>query len=406
MRIGRTLPPAAAPLTLKTILCGLRGLMDGQAAVERFSSSLRKHFQMRYCFLVSSGAAALAIILKAARQLQPHRNLVLIPAYTCHSVPASIKRAGLDICPCDIDPATLDFDRQKLAGTILKYRERLLAVVPTHLFGLPADVEGIKKIIAQDNILVVEDAAQAMGSKGARGYLGCLGDVGFFSLGRGKAFSAMGGGVIITNDKKLAAEIAGQVDRCAEPSLFKILRSVAVTLFVFCFSRPALFWLPKSMPFLRLGETIYDTAFEMDQLSPFQAGLAAGWEDRLDHAQSERQANACFWMRAMHSLGSVNGIKFPTCMPNLIRYPLYLEKNKVREALLNKSNRQGLGIMGAYPGAVTQIAQLQKELAGFDSVKAQQVARALVTLPTHSWMTAMDRHRIAAALSEAAAHTG
>jgi perosamine synthetase len=394
MRIGRTIPPASAPLALKTVYSGLKGLMDPQAAIDRFKRSICRHFQVRYCFLVSSGAAALTIILRAARKLQPSRNLVLIPAYTCYSVPSAIKRAGLDICLCDIDPATLDFDRAALSAIVRVHKERLLAVVPTHLFGMPADVVGSKRIIGQD-VRLIEDAAQAMGSRGPQGFLGCSGDAGFFSLGRGKAFSTMGGGIIVTNQIPLADEIERQVERRPQPGVFKVLRCMAVSLFVVFFSRPALFWLPRSMPFLHLGETIYDPAFEILKWSAFQAGLAVDWEERLAAAQSDRETNAEFWLHTLRCLAPLKPPKMSAGMTNFIRYPLYVNDGNVRRALLNMSDRFGLGLMGGYPEPVACIPQLRRELSGFDTPNALKVAKMLVTLPTHSWLTPADRRRIA-----------
>jgi perosamine synthetase len=404
MHIGRTLPPASAPLALKTIYLGLKGLMDQQAAIDRFKRSICRHFHVRHCFLVSSGAAALTIVLRAARKLQPSRDLVLIPGYTCYSVPAAIKRAGLDICPCDIDPDTLDFDRTSLSAAVRVHKERLLAVVPTHLFGMPADVAAIRRIIGQDAVCLVEDAAQAMGSKGPQGFLGCSGDAGFFSLGRGKAFSTMGGGIIVTNQKPLADEIERQIERCPQPGLFKILRCMAVSLFVVCFSRPTLFWLPRSMPFLHLGETVYDPAFEILKWSAFQAGLAVDWEERLTAAQFDRKVNAEFWLRTLCGPAPLKRLKMPAGRTNFIRYPLYIRNGNVRRALLSMSDRFGLGLMGGYPEPVTHIPQLHRELSGFDTPNARKVAKMLVTLPTHSWLTPADRHRIAEVVFKALSH--
>lgn len=115
MRIGRTLPPAAAPIYPKEIISGLKGLLRGRLELKRFESELRKYFGVKYCFFVSSGRAALTLILQALKDLHPDRDEVLIPAYTCYTVPSAIVRAGLKVKLCDIDPKTLDFDFDELA---------------------------------------------------------------------------------------------------------------------------------------------------------------------------------------------------------------------------------------------------------------------------------------------------
>ena len=110
MHIGRTLPPAASPIYPRDIISGLKGLLCRQQELERFRSELKEYFGVKHCFLVSSGKAAFTLILQALRDIHPDRDEVLIPAFTCYSVPSSIVRAGLKIKLCDIDTETLDFN--------------------------------------------------------------------------------------------------------------------------------------------------------------------------------------------------------------------------------------------------------------------------------------------------------
>ncbi len=399
MHIGRTLPPAAAPLGLRDIINGLRGMLHPTAAIAAFERSIRRFFRTDYCFTVSSGAAALTLILRAARELAPSRDIVIVPAYTCYSVPASVKRAGLEIHPCDIDPHTLDFDHKQLARTLQMKADRVLAVVPTHLFGFPADVNRVRQLIGKAPIFVIEDAAQAMGAVDFTGSLGLSGDIGFFSLGRGKAFSTMGGGIIITNHKVLGIGVAQQVGQSPEPGILQTARTVLMALFVYGLSVPALFWLPKAMPFLGIGETVYDPDFSISHFSGFQAGLAQGWEKRLANFQERRKRNAQHWRSVIAHLPNMVELDYPDFMSNLIRFPLALDQSGRRKALLENSERRGLGIMPGYPDAITHISQLRQEMVGYDCPQARRTAKSLVTLPVHSWVGAGDRARIAAELT-------
>jgi len=114
MRIGRTLPPAASPIYPRDILSGIKGVFRGKRELNRFQSELKEYFGVKHCFLVSSGKAALTLILKALHKIHPDRDEVLIPAFTCYSVPSAIVRAGLKVRLCDISPDTLDFDFNQL----------------------------------------------------------------------------------------------------------------------------------------------------------------------------------------------------------------------------------------------------------------------------------------------------
>src|SRR5438309_5372822 len=118
MRIGRTLPPAATPIGITEIASGVFGMLHGQKELERFQSELKQHFGVKHCFLVSSGKAAFALALLALKELFPDRDEVLIPAFTCFSVPSSVVRAGLRIRLCDLHPDSLDFDFAQLSAML------------------------------------------------------------------------------------------------------------------------------------------------------------------------------------------------------------------------------------------------------------------------------------------------
>src|SRR4029078_11221028 len=127
----------------------------------RLIQELKAKFSAREVFLVSSGKAALTVILKALAASSGRRR-VIIPAYTCFSVPSAIVKAGLEVVLCDVAPETLDFNFAQLESVI---GEDVLCVVSTHLFGRPADVDRVKPLCEGKGIVVVEDAAQAMGGQ-------------------------------------------------------------------------------------------------------------------------------------------------------------------------------------------------------------------------------------------------
>jgi len=125
MRIGRTLPPAASPIPLIDILRAFPACLHPNSPVSRFEREIRQEFDSKYCFLLSSGKAALTIILLALKKIYPDRSQVVIPAFTCYSVPAAVKRAGLKIRLCDLAPSSLDLDQQQLKKIIAKDKQVL-----------------------------------------------------------------------------------------------------------------------------------------------------------------------------------------------------------------------------------------------------------------------------------------
>ena len=401
MRIKRTLPPAAAPITIEDLFKGFKGLFRGQTEIENFKSDIKKHFQVRHCFLLSSGKAALTAILQSLQQISPDRDEVLIPAFTCYSVPSAIVRAGLKVRLCDVDPATLDFDFNKLRIN-LKKKDKLLAVVCPHLFGLPANLDKVKELLSDPQITIIEDAAQAMGGVTNQSYLGTLGHVGFFSLGRGKAFSTVEGGLIVTDSAKLAKKIKNRIQKLTPQSVDNKVQLIVYTLALSIFMYPSLFWLPKSMPGLRLGGTIYDPQFPMKKFSPFQAGLARNWQKRLTSFQNDRQQNVLYWIKELKRFPWLKPISLINRSINrtfpLLRLPVLVQNVFLRDALLEVSDKRGLGIMPSYPEPIDKIDGLGFEHNGQAFLGAKECACRLVTFPVNSFVSPKDRQRIVKSL--------
>ncbi|MCF8096018.1 MAG: DegT/DnrJ/EryC1/StrS family aminotransferase [Desulfobacteraceae bacterium] len=400
MRIQRTLPPAAAPITINDIFNGIKGLRRGQAEIENFKADIRKKFRVRHCFFVSSGKAALTLILHALHRFSPDRDEVLIPAFTCFSVPSAIVRAGLKGRLSDVDPATLDFDFRAFRNA-LNPKEKLLAVVSPHLFGLPANIDKLQDLLNDSGVAVIEDAAQAMGEELGGKPLGTLGDIGFFSLGRGKAFSTVEGGVIVTNSDQLADALQPVIQKLVGQSRGRPLKIAAYALALSALTKPSLFWLPKSVSGLKLGETIYDPHFPIHPYSPFQAGLARNWQKRLAAFQAARRESVLHWIKI---LADYPWLK-PVCLENdyikdpipLIRLPVRVQNSRLRDAMLDISKRRGLGIMPSYPTPVGEIKELGLVNNG-QFPGARQCADDLVTFPVHGFVSPGDRRRIVAGL--------
>src|SRR5262245_51625724 len=202
MRIGRTLAPAAAPIGWGALLGAAAGILfdDDLAEVD---ADFARAFGVDHVWLVSSGTAALALTLAALKRGRPQTDVV-IPAYTCFSVPAAVMHAGLRPVPCDIDPRTFDFDPAQLAETI---GANTLCVVAHDLFGIPADIARIRTICRGRDIAIVEDAAQGAGVRWQGRLLGTRADAGIISFGRGKHLTCGAGGLILTSSPAIAESV-------------------------------------------------------------------------------------------------------------------------------------------------------------------------------------------------------
>jgi dTDP-4-amino-4,6-dideoxygalactose transaminase len=388
MRIGRTLPPAAAPLHFKDILSGVAGLFGGTETVRRFEEELKGYYGVRHCFVVSSGKAALVLVLQALNELLPERDEVLIPAYTCYSVPSAIVRAGLKVRLCDMASDSLDFDFGRLEKQL--ENPRILCVMPTHLFGLPADVGRVRNLINHRGIFVVEDAAQAMGGERDGKRLGTLGDVGVFSLGRGKAFSTVEGGIILTDDDSIGRAIQNRLGTISEYGPLDCLKLMLYAIALSVLIHPLIYWLPKSLPFLRLGETHFEPSFPVRRLSSFQAGMAKGWESRIEEFKRIRLNNA----KEIAAYGVVLPGLSNASIPNLIRFPVLTKDAGAKSRILKKSERMGLGISDGYPGSINGIEELEILFGRKGFPAANDIAERLISLPMHTSVSKSDIRNI------------
>ena len=370
-----------------SLASGFAGLLSGRHELDRFQRELQQHFGVKHCFLVSSGQAAFTLILLALKQLSPERDEVLIPAFTCYSVPASIVRAGLRVRLCDVRADSFDFDYAQLASLSTA---KMLAAVPTHLFGVPADVPGLRQRLRDPDIAIVEDAAQAMGEAGDGGKLGTLGDVGFFSLGRGKALSCVEGGIILTNRDDIAKGLSGILPRLPRYGMASLLALIFKATALVLLLRPWLFWLPRSLPFLKLGETLFDPGVPIRRMSSFQAGLARNWRHKLQEMREVRSRNVTRWIAAIGAAGQDGSHLSNGRLLGLPRLPLRIKASEARESLLRESAVRGLGIMPAYPTSIAAIPELKGTFGDAAFPVAERCARELVTLPTHEYLTEDD----------------
>ena len=384
MRIGRTLPPAAAPVRCSDLCHGLLGMLSPELSIRALEYSIRQYFGTTHVFLVSSGKAALMLTLKAL-QASSARTEVVIPAYTCYSIPGAVLSAGLRPVLCDINPSTFDFDHALLERTLT---DNTLCVVAHHLFGIPSDIERIRSLCRARGIAVIEDAAQAMGVESGGRKLGTLGDVGLFSLGRGKNITCGSGGIAITQSDAIARDMRRQWPGLESPPPAEVLSDFAKLVFMAIFIRPRLYWLPAAMSFLRLGQTIFPREVFAKRLSGMQAGLLHDWPRRLRQLNARRSETSASVSQEL-SLHLPPGPSHP-----YLRLPLLAPTPQRRNRIHVLAQRRGLGVSVAYPTPINEIPEISNMFDGQRYPSARRVSERILTIPTHQWMSKEDTRAI------------
>ncbi len=389
MKVGRTVPPAAAPLSWQDLWHGVMAACSPDRALRARGQEIRQAFDVTDVFLLSSGTAALALTLLALKSLSP-RTEVVIPAYTCFSVPAAVLKAGLRPRLCDVSPTTFDFDQSMLEQTL---GPNTLCVVAHHLFAVPSDIGRIRALCQPRGIFLLEDAAQAMGVEVNGRTLGTLGDAGIFSLGRGKNITCGSGGVVITKSPEIATALDRQYRQIGKPPRREILVDFVKAGLMAIFVRPHLYWIPAALPFLHLGETVFPKSIPLKRLSGLKAGLLHDWRRRLDRSNRIRSETAAYFSQRLR-------LHAYSASHPYLRLPVLAETPSDKQRLFSMSNASGLGLSAAYPTSIDEIPEIRPLINGQRFPSARRVAENLLTIPTHHWLSAKDKRDIAALCGE------
>jgi dTDP-4-amino-4,6-dideoxygalactose transaminase len=173
------------------------------AEVEQLESEIAEYSGCQFGIGVSSGTDALTVALMAAG-IKPGDEVITTP-YTFFATAGCIARLGARAVFVDIDARTYNICAADIEAAV---SPRSKAIIPVHLFGQMAEMDPIVDIARRHNLLVIEDAAQAIGAEYDNRRAGSVGEMGCFSFFPTKNLGAFGdGGMVTTNDSELAERI-------------------------------------------------------------------------------------------------------------------------------------------------------------------------------------------------------
>jgi len=188
------------------VMDAIAGVMESQIfilgpEVKALEEEYAKEFNAKFAISCASGSDALVLALIAAGV--GAGDEVITTPFSFVATAGSIARIGAKPVFVDINPATFNINP---SGIIAAITPKTKAVMPVHLFGLAADMNGIKTAVAGKNIAVVEDAAQAIGAKYCGEFVGNIGDFGCFSFFPSKNLGGAGDGGLLTTQTPDAAD--------------------------------------------------------------------------------------------------------------------------------------------------------------------------------------------------------
>lgn len=202
----RTLPFPAWPVfdereedaLLEVLHSGKWGALTGDK-VTTFEKRFADLQGARFAVCVPNGTLALELALRALG-VGPGDEVITTP-YTFIATASAALGVGAKPVFVDILPDTYNLDPSKIEAAVT---QRTKAVIPVHLAGQPADMDGVLEVARSHGLKVLEDAAQAWGASWRGRGVGALGDLGTFSFQASKNITAGEGGLVLTDDPELA----------------------------------------------------------------------------------------------------------------------------------------------------------------------------------------------------------
>jgi dTDP-4-amino-4,6-dideoxygalactose transaminase len=185
--------------------------------VEKLEESIAAYLGAKKAVGVSSGTDALLIALMALDIKQGDE--VIVPDYSFFATAGVVSRLNAVPVFVDIDPVTFNIDYTKIEQKITK---KTKAIIPVHLYGQSAEMDGLMKIAKKHNLKVVEDCAQAIGVQYSDGkFVGTIGDIGCYSFFPSKNLGGYGdGGIVVTNSQELGDKLKILRNHGAKPKYY------------------------------------------------------------------------------------------------------------------------------------------------------------------------------------------
>jgi perosamine synthetase len=187
-------------------------LTEGEKS-KKFIEQLQVLTGAKYACLAPNGTLSLYLGLRALGI--GSGDEVIVPDFTFMGSASAVEMTGATPVFCDISPVTLQTEAHHISRVITS---RTRAIMPVHIYGAMCDMDPILKLAKDRSLLVIEDAAQALGVRYKGRHAGTLGNVGCFSFFADKTMTTGEGGLVVTNDEEIQQSLLylrnqGRIDR-------------------------------------------------------------------------------------------------------------------------------------------------------------------------------------------------
>lgn len=349
--------------------------------------------------LTSSGRAALAAVLRA--YAIGAGDEVIIQAFTCVAVPAAVAWTGAKPVFADIEVEGYNLNPQSV---IARLTPRTKAIIVQHTFGVPANWAALQSIANEHNVLLIEDAAHALGAKYQGRYIGTLADAAIFSFGRDKIVSSVFGGAVTSKNPLVLARVANEqrglplppawwiVQQLLHPLLMSVIKP---TYFIAYFGK-GLLVVAQKLGVLSRAVEIRERDLQQPRHTQWRFSPALGsllsWQlDKLPRFTAVRRTHAAHYQQAGLPAPRVGG----SGEPAWLRYPLRVANPA---QLLQKARAHQLLLGDWYQQPVFPVNHASALYHPGDCPVAAAAAQSTINLPTMPTMSLAARERVVAFL--------
>jgi len=394
--VNRPIPAVPMPLGWRDAFVATKA---GPAARSRFEEACRAYHGAQRAFAVSSGRAALWLVLRALRGHSPDRSKVVLPAYTCPTVGRAVLAAGLSGVCVDIDAGHFNLRVEQVAEAL---DQETLAVVAPHMFGTPCEVAELTLLCARQGVVLIEDLAQAFGARHSGQRVGTFGDLAFVSLGRSKNLRGFRGGVLLVNRPHLVSAVEQEAASLAAPSSVNWL-AVGKQLAISLLSTPIAWNIAKRLPALRIGAEDQDFDPRPTRLGPWEAELGMRALARVDECNSRRTHLARLMEIELSSLAEVHVQTEPVGAESVhVRLATRLDTTSTRrDAIVSYLQARGIDARAFYTRPIYGYDWWPKAPSQEACPEAERLVATNMILPLHYGMNDDQATWIAKSLGEA-----
>jgi perosamine synthetase len=399
--------PRVVPNTMQVIEAaeGRGELVEGPQIAE-FEATFASRLGGVRAITTSYGRMAFYYILKALNL--PAGGEIVMPALTFWVMPEIARRAGLTPVFADVDPATFNVTPEAIERAITP---RTVAVVPTHLWGLPCDMDDIMALARRHHIAVIEDCAHALGALYRGQPVGTFGDAAIFSFQTLKPLNAYGGGMAVVRDASLASRVATLATAEPLPTEKRVKQRLWHGRVLRLATRPDVFtW--TLFPLLYAGTRLHwsiDMYFweAIRPLDPFpddyrermsnvQAAIALEGLAKMDEWNTVRIRHAKYMS---NMLGAVDGVRVPVTPADrthvFYQYCAYVPS---RDAVVKQCLRRGVDLETLHVDVCADLPLFGSSRA--PAPGARQTT-ATVQVPIYERLTDAQLDRIATVIRDA-----